>query len=84
MSARDGQSVGLPQELRSPIHGCGFESRASQDYIQLWQGDANLLRESLEAIRQTAAVILGGIAPEPAALAASAYHSFIPGMSGFP
>jgi hypothetical protein len=35
---------------------------ASQDYIQLWHGDANLLRESLEAVQQTAAVILGGIA----------------------
>ena len=36
---------------------------ASADYIQLWHGDANLLRESLEAVQQTAAVILGGIAP---------------------
>ena len=36
---------------------------ASQDYIQLWHGDANLLRESLEAVQQTAGVILGGIAP---------------------
>jgi hypothetical protein len=36
----------------------------SADYIQLWNGDANLLRESLEAVQQTAAVILGGIAPE--------------------
>jgi len=36
---------------------------ASQDYIQLWHGDASLLRESLEAVQQTAAVILGGIAP---------------------
>ena len=43
-----------------------------RDYIQLWHGDANLLRESLEAIQQTAAVILGGIAPEPAAVAAAA------------
>ena len=33
------------------------------DYIQLWCGDANLLRESLEAVQRTAAVILGGIAP---------------------
>jgi hypothetical protein len=33
------------------------------DYIQLWHGDASLLRESLEAVQQTAAVILGGIAP---------------------
>jgi hypothetical protein len=31
---------------------------ASQDYIQLWHGDASLLRGSLEAIQQTAAVIL--------------------------
>ena len=45
---------------------------ASQDYIQLWHGDADLLRESLEAVQQTAAVILGGIAPEPAAVAAAA------------
>jgi len=36
---------------------------ASQDYIQLWHGDANLLRESLEAVQHTAAVILGGITP---------------------
>jgi len=43
---------------------------ASADYIQLWHGDANLLRESLQAVQQTAAVILGGIAPEPAAVAA--------------
>jgi hypothetical protein len=42
----------------------------SADYIQLWHGDANLLRESLEAVQQTAAMILGGIAPEPAAAAA--------------
>jgi hypothetical protein len=41
---------------------------ASQDYIQLWHGDANLLRESLEAVQQTAAVILGAIGPEVAGL----------------
>lgn len=45
---------------------------ASQDYIQVWHGDANLLRESLEAVQQTAAVILGGITPEPAAVLAAA------------
>ena len=45
---------------------------ASADYIQLWQGDANLLRESLEVVQQTADVILGGIAPEPAAATAAA------------
>jgi DNA transposition AAA+ family ATPase len=45
---------------------------AAQDYIQLWHGDASLLRESLEAVQHTAAVILGGIAPEtPAATAAA-------------
>jgi hypothetical protein len=37
---------------------------ASQDYIQLWHGDANLLRESLEAVQQTATVILGALSPE--------------------
>jgi antirestriction protein ArdC len=45
---------------------------ASQDYIQLWHGDASLLRESLEAVQRTAAVILGGIAPEAAVVAAAA------------
>ena len=45
---------------------------SSQDYIQLWHGDASLLRESLEAVQQTAAVILGGIAPESAVLAVAA------------
>lgn len=44
---------------------------ASTDYIQLWHGDADLLRASLEAVQQTAAAILGGIAPErPAAIPA--------------
>src|SRR3989442_14531349 len=38
---------------------------SSQDYIQLWHGDANLLRESLEAVQHTAAVILAAIAPKP-------------------
>jgi hypothetical protein len=31
--------------------------------LLLWHGDADLLRESLEAVQQTAAVILGGITP---------------------
>jgi hypothetical protein len=38
---------------------------SSADYIQLWRRDANLLRESPEVVQQTAAVILGGIAPKP-------------------
>jgi hypothetical protein len=33
------------------------------DYIQLWHGDATLLQESLQAVQETAAVILGGITP---------------------
>jgi hypothetical protein len=42
----------------------GFKTgTASADYIQLRHGDADLLRESLEAVQQIAAVILGGIAP---------------------
>jgi antirestriction protein ArdC len=44
----------------------GLENGSSAaDYIQLWNGDANLLRESLEAVQQIAALILGGIAPSP-------------------
>jgi hypothetical protein len=42
----------------------GLENGTSAaDYIQVWHGDASLLRESLEAVQHTAAVILGGIAP---------------------
>jgi DNA transposition AAA+ family ATPase len=48
---------------------------ASQDYIKIWHGDANLLRERLEAVQQTAAVILGGISSEPAAMTAAAYSA---------
>jgi hypothetical protein len=34
----------------------GLENGSSAaDYIQIWNGDANLLRESLEAVRQTVA-----------------------------
>jgi antirestriction protein ArdC len=51
----------------------GLETGSSSaDYIALWHGDANLLRESLEAVQNTAAVILGSIAPEPPAVAAAA------------
>jgi len=51
----------------------GLENGSSAaDYIQIWDGDANLLRESLESVQQVAAVILRGIAPEnPAATAAA-------------
>ena len=37
---------------------------ASSDYIQLWQGDANLLRESLQIVQHTAGVILSAIFPK--------------------
>ena len=40
---------------------------AAADYIQLWHGDANLLRESLQAVQQTACRDPRGIAPEPSA-----------------
>ena len=51
----------------------GLENGSSAaDYIQIWNGDANLLRESLEAVQQTAAVILGGISPELTAITVAA------------
>jgi DNA transposition AAA+ family ATPase len=41
---------------------------AAQDYIQLYDGDAKLLKESLEHIQQTATRILNAIsAEEPSA-----------------
>jgi len=46
-------------------HAIGLETgTAAADYIQIWHGDANLLRASLEAVQQTAAMILGAISPE--------------------
>jgi DNA transposition AAA+ family ATPase len=39
---------------------------ASADYIQLWNGDAKLLAESLKVVQRTAAVILGAISPRTA------------------
>ena len=47
----------------------GLETGSSStDYIQLWHGDAKLLQESLQAVQESAAVILGGIAPEVSGL----------------
>lgn len=37
---------------------------AAQDYIQLYEGDAKLLSESLDRIQQTASRILTAITPE--------------------
>ena len=46
-----GKAVGLTNE------------NASADYIQLYQGNASLLAESLEVIQQTASVILAALEP---------------------
>jgi hypothetical protein len=47
-------------------HSLGLETgSASTDYIQLYQGDAELLQESLAAILDTSTAILGAISPEP-------------------
>jgi len=42
---------------------------AATDYIQLWNGDAQLLTESLEMVQQTAVRILDGITDEPSSSA---------------
>ena len=43
-------------------HALGLETgTGSSDYIQLYHGDANLLKESLEVVQRTSAVILGAI-----------------------
>ena len=45
--------------------GIGLDTgTAAQDYIQLYDGDADLLRESLEQIQQTATRILSAIGAE--------------------
>lgn len=41
---------------------------ASSDYIQLYHGNPQLLRESLEVVQRTAAMILGAISPEVTAV----------------
>jgi antirestriction protein ArdC len=46
-------------------HALGLQTgTGSSDYIQLYHGDANLLKESLEVVQRTANVILGAISPE--------------------
>jgi hypothetical protein len=45
-------------------HALGLETgTGSADYIQLYHGDANLLKESLEVVQRTASVILGALSP---------------------
>jgi len=46
-------------------HALGLETgTGSSDYIQLYHGDANLLKESLEVVQRTSNVILGAISTE--------------------
>jgi antirestriction protein ArdC len=48
-------------------HALGLETgTGSADYIQLYHGDANLLKESLEIVQRTASLILGALSPEDA------------------
>jgi hypothetical protein len=48
-------------------HALGLETgTGSSDYIRLYQGDANLLKESLEVVQRTSTVILGAISPKEA------------------
>jgi hypothetical protein len=48
-------------------HALGLETgTGSSDYIQLYHGDANLLKESLEVVQRTSTVILGVISPKDA------------------
>jgi len=48
-------------------HALGLETgTGSSDYIQLYHGDANLLKESLEVVQRTSNVILGAISSEVA------------------
>ncbi len=48
-------------------HALGLETgTGSSDYIQLYHGDANLLKESLEVVQRTSTVILGAINPKDA------------------
>src|ERR1700722_7010741 len=56
---------------------------ASQDYIQLWHGDANLLRESLEVVQRTSAVILGAISPKDAVSASATTEVLGSGRSSY-
>jgi hypothetical protein len=48
-------------------HALGLETgTGSSDYIQLYHGDADLLRETLEVVQRTSTVILGAISPKDA------------------
>jgi antirestriction protein ArdC len=48
-------------------HALGLETgTGSSDYIQLYHGDSNLLKESLEVVQRTSTVILGAISPKEA------------------
>lgn len=48
-------------------HALGLETgTGSADYIQLYHGDASLLKESLEVVQRTSTIILGAISPKDA------------------
>jgi len=54
-------------------HALGLETgTGSSDYIQLYHGDSNLLKESLEVVQRTASSILGAISPRDAAASSAA------------
>jgi hypothetical protein len=54
-------------------HALGLETgTGSSDYIQLYHGDSNLLKESLEVVQRTASSILGAISPRDAAASPAA------------
>jgi antirestriction protein ArdC len=54
-------------------HALGLETgTGSSDYIQLYHGDSNLLKESLEVVQRTASSILGAINPRDAATSPAA------------
>jgi len=60
-------------------HALGLETgTGSADYIQLYDGDANLLKESLEVVQSTAAQILGAIRPQDSTKAAEGYRNEAP------
>jgi hypothetical protein len=53
----------------------GLNASPSVAYIQLYQGDAELLIESLEIVQQTASLILSAIQPDEFRTAVSQFPS---------
>jgi hypothetical protein len=62
----------VPEVSPQCLQPVGLETgTGSSDYIQLYHGDANLLKESLEVVQRTSTVILGAINPKDAVRAAA-------------